>query len=287
MTGIMDQESATGCDGYRLLALKAGYFSTLSAIAAPVWSGGGGGDARWSTAANWTGPSLGSNWELHFDGNTNVNAVNDYQNNASFYGIVFNPGAAAFTLSGNTVKVKRVANFSSVLQTIALSLNTDDDNCLFLAEPGDILVSKPIVGAKGIEKYGSANLTLTAVNAYAGTTDIEAGSLILAEAGNIDASSGIQVAAGATWKSTAAAHHLAGIAGQGETVLADSAQVTVQYLVQDTLTLGAGCTLTIAALPGGPRSSAESITSTPEPSAMLMLLAGISSLMAFRVLRRK
>ena len=121
-----------------------------------------------------------------------------------FYGIVFNPNAAAFTISGNAVKVKRVANFSNVLQTVNLSLNTGDADCLFLAEPGNILVSKPIVGSHGLEKYGSADLTLTAANTYTGTTDIEAGRLKLSDGGTIDASSGILSLPGQLWKSMAA-----------------------------------------------------------------------------------
>jgi autotransporter-associated beta strand protein len=286
VTGIIDQESANGQDGYRLLTLKADYFSTISSVAAPVWNGGGGSDTRWSTTANWSGPSLSSNWELHFDGSTNLNSVND-QNITSFYGIVFNPDAAAFTLSGNSIKVKRVANFSSVTQTVDLSLNTDDANCLFLAEPGNILVSEPIVGANGIEKYGSADLTLTAVNTYAGTTDIEAGLLKLSNGGNIDASSEILVASGATLRINGGEHHLAAISGKGDTILADSAQVTADSIVQDTLTIGAGCTLTIAAISGGPISGAEAVYPTPEPSAMLILLLGFSGFATYGVIRIK
>jgi hypothetical protein len=286
ITGVMNQESANGRDGYYLLTLKAGYFSTTSSVAASIWNGGGG-DAHWKTAANWTGPSLTSDWELHFDGSTNLNSVNDYDNNTSFYGIVFNPNAAAFTLSGNAVKVKRVANFSSSTQTVDLSLNTDDANCLLLAEPGSILVSEPITGANGIEKYGSADLTLLAVNAYTGTTDIETGLLKLSNGGNIDASSGILVASGATLEIDGGEHHLAAISGEGDTLLTKSAQVMVQSLVQDTLSIGAGCTLTIAPISGGLLSSAASLRPVPEPNAMLILLLVLSNLTAYGVIRRK
>jgi autotransporter-associated beta strand protein len=286
VAGVIDQESANGRDGYRLLSLEASNFSALPGVAAPVWNGGGG-DAHWSSGANWTGPSLSSDWELHFDGGTNVASVNDCENNTSFYGIVFNPSAAAFTLSGNAIKVKRVANFSGETQTVDLSLNTDDNNCLFLAETGDIQVSKPIVGANGIEKYGSANLTLSASNTYTGTTDIEAGSLILADGGTIDASSDIQVAAGALFEIDGGVHHLAAISGEGDTILADSAHVTVQSIVQNNLIMGAGCTLSIAPISGGLHLSGESLHPVPEPSAMLILLLGLSILTAYGIIRRK
>jgi autotransporter-associated beta strand protein len=286
VAGIIDQASANGRDGYRLMTLEASNFSALPGVAAPVWYGGGG-DAHWKTTANWIGPSLTSDWELHFDGSTNLNSVNDYDYNTSFYGIVFNPNAAAFTLSGNTVKVKRVANFSSSTQIVDLSLNTDDANCLFLAEPGNILVSEPITGANGIEKYGSADLTLTAVNAYTGTTDVEAGRLLLSDGGTIDASSGILVASGATLEIDGGEHHLAAISGEGDTIISVSAQVTVDSIVQNTLTMGAGCTLTIAPISGGLLSSAESLRPVPEPNAMLILLLGLSNLTAYGIIRRK
>ncbi len=286
VTGIIDQESSNGRDGYRLMAFEAANFSALPGTAAPVWNGGGGSDNHWSTAANWSGPALNSGWELHFDGNTSLNSVNNFPDNTAFAGIVFNPNAGQFTLTGNLVKVARVANFSNVLQTVDLSLNTDDADCLFLAEPGNILVSKPILGSHGLEKYGSADLTLTSSNTYTGTTDIESGALKLSGGGNIDATSGIQVAAGAILEIDGGEHHLAGISGQGETQIADSAQVTVGYLVQDTLTIGAGCTLTIAPLPGGPLASAESLAIVPEPSTMMILLMGMISFMMRHVARQ-
>jgi autotransporter-associated beta strand protein len=286
VTGIIHQSSANGRDGYVLMSLEAANFSALPGTAAPVWNGGGS-DAYWNSVANWSGPALNSTWELHFDGDVSLNSVDNLAANSAFAGIVFNPGAGAFTLGGNAVKVKRVANFSSLLQTIDLSLNTDDANCLFLAAPGNIVVSKPIVGANGLEKYGSAAVTLTAVNTYSGATDIEAGVLKLSEGGNIDASSAIQVAAGASLEIDGGEHHLAGVSGQGQTVIAENAQVSVQYLVQKTLTLGPGCTLTIAALPGGPLCDSGHLVAVPEPSTALLVLAGLLSLAVGRIIAKR
>ena len=285
VTGVIDQESGNGRDSYRLLALEASNFSALSSVAAPVWNGGGGGDARWSVAANWSTGSIAGR-ELHFDGNTSLNSNNNFSNDTVFAGLVFNPNAGAFTLSGNAVKVNRVANFSGTGQTIDLSINTGDANCLFLAETGNILVSEPIIGGHGLEKYGSADLTLTAANTYKGTTLIESGLLELSAGGTIDTSSAIQVALGATLEIDGGVHHLGAISGEGHITFSNAAQVTVYSLIGNSLTFGGGCGLTIAHRAGAPYSS-NSIQSVPEPSAMLLLIFGLPVLAAYGVFHRK
>jgi autotransporter-associated beta strand protein len=287
VTGIIDQESGNGRDGYRLLTLDASSYSAIPSIAAPIWNGGGGSDTRWSITANWSSPGPINGWELHFDGNTSLNTLNNSPSNSTFAGIVFNPNAGSFTLSGNSIMVNRVANFSNIVQTIDLSLNTDDANCLFLAEPGNIIVSKPIVGGHGLEKYGSAALRLTAVNTYTGTTDIESGLLILSDGGTIDSSSAIQVCSGATLQFDGGEHYLSTIFGEGDTLLTNAAQITVDSLVQNTVTLGAGCRITINPIPGGPQASAECLSTVPEPSAMLLLMLGLAFLTALRAFREK
>ncbi|MGA2061378.1 MAG: PEP-CTERM sorting domain-containing protein, partial [Thermoguttaceae bacterium] len=51
--------------------------------------------------------------------------------------------------------------------------------------------------------------------------------------------------------------------------------LTATSVVQNTLTIGAGATLTIAPIPGGPLAGLGSISPVPEPStwALLMLAA--------------
>jgi hypothetical protein len=65
------------------------------------------------------------------------------------------------------------------------------------------------------------------------------------------------------------------LSGTGNTTLSASTQLTATSVVQNTLTIGAGSTLTIAAIPGGPLAGMGSISPVPEPStwAMLMLAA--------------
>jgi autotransporter-associated beta strand protein len=283
VTGVIDQESANGRDGYRLLALEAASFSAVSTLPVPVWSSGGGSDARWSVAANWSVAQPIDGRELHFDGNANAAPVNDFPNNTLFAGIVFNPGAAAFTLFGNAARLGRVANFSTAIQTIDLSINTDDADCVFLAEPGNILVAQPILGVYGLRKFGSAALTLSAPNAYSGLTDIQSGVLKLADGGTIDSSAGIQISPGAALEIEGGNHHLAPIFGNGEILISDSAQVVVDSVAGNALTIEAGSALNIAPLTAGQLINAQPV---PEPGTTLLLKSGVSLLGAYRVARK-
>ncbi|MGA2059429.1 MAG: autotransporter-associated beta strand repeat-containing protein [Thermoguttaceae bacterium] len=65
------------------------------------------------------------------------------------------------------------------------------------------------------------------------------------------------------------------LSGTGNTTLSASTQLTATSVVQNTLTIGAGATLTIAPIPGGPLAGMGSISPVPEPStwALLMLAA--------------
>jgi hypothetical protein len=61
-------------------------------------------------------------------------------------------------------------------------------------------------------------------------------------------------------------------------------------IVQNTLTIGAGCTVTIKAIPGGPSASGDNLTPVPEPATWILLIlaaAGISSWKASRSRRTK
>jgi autotransporter-associated beta strand protein len=61
----------------------------------------------------------------------------------------------------------------------------------------------------------------------------------------------------------------------GITTLSAGTSLTATSVAQNTLTIGAGATLTIAAIAGGPSAGASSLTAVPEPAtwAMLMLAA--------------
>ncbi len=68
------------------------------------------------------------------------------------------------------------------------------------------------------------------------------------------------------------------ITGTGNTTLSGTGtKLTVTSIAQNTVTLGAGCTLTIRPLPGGP-TAAGGITPVPEPATWLLLVLAAAGL---------
>jgi hypothetical protein len=78
------------------------------------------------------------------------------------------------------------------------------------------------------------------------------------------------------------------ISGTGTTTVSGPAgtELIVTSIVQNTITLGAGCTLTILAIPGGP-SAGGGITPVPEPATWLMLVLAAAGMLMWRARSRK
>ena len=86
----------------------------LSAVAAAGLSGnawaanvtwiGGGADANWGTAGNWSA-TLAASSSLFFDGSTQLTNVNNTTASTKYNGITFNSGAGAFSMSGNAIQL--------------------------------------------------------------------------------------------------------------------------------------------------------------------------------------
>ncbi len=68
---------------------------------------------------------------------------------------------------------------------------------------GDILIPAAVTGVGGFNKIGAGNVTLGAVNTYAGNTTVQQGALILASGTSINSTPVIKVDAGATLDVTA------------------------------------------------------------------------------------
>ena len=79
-------------------------------------------------------------------------------------------------------------------------------------------------------------------------------------------------------------HTVGTIAGVGETQVV-SGSLTVGSIVQNSLTIEAGATVVIAALPGGPLGG--SISPVPEPGTFGVLIGGVLCLIARRFYRSK
>jgi hypothetical protein len=83
-------------------------------------------------------------------------------------------------------------------------------------------------------------------------------------------------------------HQAGDISGGGTVVIEHDTALTVQSIKTSTLTMGAGSTLTILPIPGGPLAGSTSLTPVPEPSTLVILsLAALAGLfrMYFRIKR--
>ena len=162
----------------------------------------------------------------------------------------------------------------------------------------NFMYGNAIAGNRGLTKFGSNTLTLSALNSYSGVTTIKGGTLEfdggIAPSGTslIDIQSGtaafkttpisksslnINTAASTIFEIISGAHTIGAISGSGTTKLDAGARLTATSISQGTITLAAGSTLAIAAIPGGP--SGLAITPVPEPSAVVLLAAAFIAAM--------
>jgi autotransporter-associated beta strand protein len=138
--------------------------------------------------------------------------------------------------------------------------------------------SGDLSGAGSLTKIGTGALILAGANAYAGSTTISAGTLELAATGQIDPASAISTStSGAVLQVDSGNHTLGNISGIGTTLLSAEANLTAASVVQGTITLGTGATLTISAIAGGPNAGPLSVA-VPEPSSIVLLIVAAATL---------
>jgi len=157
------------------------------------------------------------------------------------------------------------------------AIDTDPSTLTLAPSAGTaVSISGPLTvqggGVFNLDLASTPTLTASAALAIAGGTTVNAG-------GTADPfSSGaihMNVANDGIFNVTTGSKHIGALSGTGTTSLSASTNLTASSVVQNTLTIGAGSTLTIAAIPGGPTAGMGSISAVPEPStwAMLMLAA--------------
>lgn len=169
--------------------------------AVKTWNGAGADD-YWSDGANWggTAPELTGD-DLRFAGSTRLTPANDLTG-ASFGFLVFNSGAGAFTLSGNSITLTgNITNSSTSLQTINLDLILNVATETINTASGDIIIGGNISetgGTRALTKSGTGSLTLSGANTYTGTTTVSGGTLTLSGGSAIADTGAVAVSGGAS-----------------------------------------------------------------------------------------
>ncbi len=172
------------------LASVIGAMAVAAVCAAERTWTGGGGDANWSTAANWEGTVPSSGDALNFSGSARLANTNDLPEGTSFAGVSFASGAGAFALAGNSLTLGGdVTNWSSNAQTLALPLVLDDVRTL-CASNGALAVTAALSGAGGLTKTGAKTLTLTSSNSYDGVTTVSNGLLAITHSSALGSTAG-------------------------------------------------------------------------------------------------
>ena len=120
------------------LAATSGSLSSTSSVTLVInpvviapglanWTGSAVG-ANWSANANWGGTPLVAGSTLAFNGVAQLNNTNDTAAGTVYSNIVFNPGAGAFVLNGNSIQlIGGITNNSSNPQTVALGILFSND----------------------------------------------------------------------------------------------------------------------------------------------------------------
>jgi len=167
-----------------LLAAMLAVPAAFAANGNDTWTGGGA-DANWNTAGNWTGantpPIAGDS--LFFDGSLQLSPNNNITANTVFNGITLNTGANPFSLGGNAVNLAGgVTNFSLNAQAITLPLAlTASQSFNVSVWDGSLTISSVISQTSsgfGLTKTGSGLLKLSsATSTYTGPVSVLGGTL--------------------------------------------------------------------------------------------------------------
>ncbi len=304
---------------YTLSSATTHYIDLLVGSPTLTWVGGSGGSNDWDvkTTTNWSGTSdhLFYNCDqVNFTDSSANNTVNITApavlpgsitvNSSSGHDYTFTgtgkiSGGTGLTLNGigRVTLANRTANDftgtininSGTLQIgdgtynsgIASTVAIINNGALIINPASDVIMANVISGTGTLTKQGSGMLTLSTSNSYTGPTIINGGVLELVSTGQISTVSDISTADDATFLINGGSHTVGTISGTGTTCLAAGSELTASSINQDTLTLGPGAVLTIAALPGGPLAEGYGISPVPEPSAMILFSMGTFGLFVY------
>jgi autotransporter-associated beta strand protein len=157
------------------------------------------------------------------------------------------------------------------------------------AGKGTLRLAGPISGAGGtLAKTDAGTLSIAGgINQGALTLlDIQNGTVDLTTTGVSDSNLDVQTALSGKLLISNQSHIFGDISGTGTTEVS-SGQLTATSISQNTLTIGAGSTVTIAPIPGGPLAEPGTLSGVPEPSSLVLLGVGISVFPAYALQRRR
>jgi autotransporter-associated beta strand protein len=264
--GTLTGAALGGLKGSQALSL-----TNASSAAVQLQVGGNGQSTSYSGALSGAGSLTKAG-----TGTLTLTASNAFSGAVNFNGGLINAASlnnlgsgSALTFNGGGLQFGGIYDPSTRTMTFQSGGATLDTNGKI------IILANPIGngGAGGLTKAGSGILTLNAANTYTGDTIVSSGTLELTSAGQISAASDISTSATtATFQVDSGTHIVGNISGVGTTVLSAGGNLTASSVVQNTLTLGTGSRLTIAAIPGG-LTAESTLKPVPEPSSIILLIA--------------
>jgi autotransporter-associated beta strand protein len=170
-------------------ALGGPFIPYARAASTDTWAGSAG-STDWITNGNWlyssgNGPVAAGDSLVFTSANaspsaTLTNSLSD--GNFSINGITFNPGAPAYTMTGNAFALaanSAITNNSTTLQTFANQINLQGNASFNTVSGGDLFFSGVVGGAGPLSVGGGGNVTLTSAPTYTGNTSITGGTLQL------------------------------------------------------------------------------------------------------------
>jgi len=252
----------------------------------PFYPGG-----LWSDPSNWMGGTIaygaGATATLTMSGsNSTINVDNLVVYSEDGTGSkTYDLEISTLTFSGSMSGTCTVNDITTAKSGITLASATSGSKPTIQTDV-KTTINAALLGTQGLMKQGMGTLVLTASNTYTGGTAIVAGTLELAYTGQLPPESEIFTASGATFQVDGGSKTVGNITGTGETCGMEG-ELTATSIAQDTLTVGAGATLTIAAISGGPSSGTDSLTAVPEPSVLTLIGFGVISLLSYVWHRRK